>query len=76
MTEIDEQADQRVEQQTAEVEVSADHQPTVPEVPEWRRDDVFLPEASTEQFPSLRNISAGSSSAVQSARSNRLHRST
>jgi hypothetical protein len=28
---------------------------------EWRRDDVFLPEAqaTTEEFPSLRNISAG-----------------
>ena len=32
------------EQQTAEVEVSADRKPTAPEVLEWRRDDVFLPE--------------------------------
>ena len=32
MTEIDEQADQRGEQQTAEVEVSADREPTAPEV--------------------------------------------
>ena len=60
MTEIDEQTDQRGEQ-TAEVEVSADRQPTAPDVLEWRRDDVFLPETdgNTEEFPSLRNISAG-----------------
>ena len=61
MTEIDEHTDQRGEQQTAEVEVSADREPTAPEVLEWRRDDVLLPEAeaNTEEFPSLRNISAG-----------------
>jgi hypothetical protein len=61
MTEIDEQTDQRGEQQTAEVEVSADREPTAPEVLEWRRDDVPLPETdgNTEEFPSLRNISAG-----------------
>jgi hypothetical protein len=41
--------------------VSADREPTAPEVLEWRRDDVFLPETdgNTEEFPSLRNISAG-----------------
>jgi hypothetical protein len=41
--------------------VSADREPTAAEVLEWRRDDVFLPEAqaTTEEFPSLRNISAG-----------------
>ena len=62
MTEIDEQTDQRGEQQTAEVEVSAYREPTAPEVLEWRRDDVFLAETddgNTEEFPSLRNISAG-----------------
>ena len=79
MTEIDGQTDQRGErQQTAEDEVSADREPTAPEVLEWRRDDVFLPETdgNTEEFPSLRNISAGFISAVWSARSNRLRRST
>jgi hypothetical protein len=61
MTEIDEQTNQRGEQQTAGVEVNADREPTAPEVLEWRRDDVFLPEAEakTEKFQSLRNISAG-----------------
>lgn len=41
--------------------MSADREPTAAEVLEWRRDDVFLPEAqaTTEEFPSLRNISAG-----------------
>jgi hypothetical protein len=61
MTEIDEQTDQRGEQQPAEVEVGPDREPTAPEVLEWRRDDVFLAETdgNTEEFPSLRNISAG-----------------
>ena len=41
--------------------MSADREPTAAEVLEWRRDDVFLPETqvTTEEFPSLRNISAG-----------------
>ena len=41
--------------------MSADREPTAAEVLEWRRDDVFLPETdgNTEEFPSLRNISAG-----------------
>ena len=41
--------------------MNADREPTAAEVLEWRRDDVFLPEAeaTTEEFPSLRNISAG-----------------
>jgi hypothetical protein len=61
MTEIDEQTYQRWEQQTAEVEVSADRELTAPEVLEWRREDVLLPETdgNTVEFPSLRNISAG-----------------
>jgi hypothetical protein len=56
MTEIDKQTDQRGEQQTAEVEVSADSEPAAPEMLVWRRDDVFSPETdgNTEQFPSLR----------------------
>ena len=46
---------------TTGVDVSADRESTAAEVLEWRRDDVFLPEAqaTTEEFPSLRNISAG-----------------
>ena len=59
MTEINEQTDRRG-QQTTGVGVSADREPTAPEVLEWRR-DVSLPETdgNTEEFPSLRNISAG-----------------
>ncbi|WP_075766167.1 hypothetical protein [Actinoalloteichus fjordicus] len=41
--------------------MSENPEPTAAEVLAWRRDDVFLPEAeaTTEEFPYLRNISAG-----------------
>jgi hypothetical protein len=58
--------------------VSADREPTAAEVLEWRRDDVFLPEAqaTTEEFQSLRNISAGFIFGGVVRPSNRLRRST
>ncbi|AIJ23040.1 hypothetical protein [Amycolatopsis methanolica] len=61
MTQIDERTGERTEQRTAEDEGSEDREPTAAEVLARRRDDVFLPkaEAIPEEFPSLRNISAG-----------------
>ncbi len=45
----------------AEDDVSDEREPAAAEVLAWRRDDVFLPdtEATPEEFPCLRNISAG-----------------
>lgn len=44
----------------ADGEARDEHEPTPAEVLAWRRDDVFLPEAEAtqEEFPSMRNISA------------------
>jgi hypothetical protein len=74
MTEINERTDQRPEQATAEVEVSADRKPTAPEVLEWRRDDVFSPRPTRTQrsFRPCGTSQPDSSSAVWSARSSRL----
>ncbi len=71
MSEMERQTDRRSERrEQTRVDVSADREPTAAEVLEWRRDDVFIREAqaTTEKFPSLRNISADSSSEVWSAR--------
>lgn len=61
MTQIDERTGQGMEQQVADGEVCGEQEPTPAEVLEWRRDDVFLPEADAdpEEYPHLRNISAG-----------------
>ena len=61
MTQIDERTGHSVEQQMADGEVRDEQEPTPAEVLEWRRDDVFLPEvdACPEEYPHLRNISAG-----------------
>lgn len=41
--------------------MSEEREPTAAEILEWRRDGVFLPdgEATPEEFPSLKNMSAG-----------------
>ena len=41
--------------------MSEECEPTAAEMLEWRRDDVFLPdaEATPDEFPSMRNVSAG-----------------
>jgi hypothetical protein len=61
MTQIDERTGHSVGQQMVDGEVSGEQEPTPAEVLEWRRDDVFLPEADAcpEEYPHLRNISAG-----------------
>ncbi|WP_205856341.1 hypothetical protein [Phytoactinopolyspora endophytica] len=61
MTHIDERTGQRTVHRTTEDEVSDEREPTAAEMLAWRRDSVFLPEAeaSPEEFPYLRNISAG-----------------
>lgn len=61
MTQIDERTGQGMEQQVADGEVCGEREPTPAEVLDWRRDDVFLPEADAdpEEYPHLRNISAG-----------------
>lgn len=61
MTQIDERPGHGVEQQMVDGEVCGEQEPTPAEVLEWRRDDVFLPEADAcpEEYPRLRNISAG-----------------
>jgi hypothetical protein len=78
LTEMDRQTDRRRASTTTGVDVSADREPTAAEVLEWRRDDVVFPEAqaTTEEFPSLRNISAGFIFGGVVRRSNRLRRST
>ncbi|MFC4535297.1 sigma-70 family RNA polymerase sigma factor [Sphaerisporangium dianthi] len=56
-----EQTDQRTDQLIGGDDVSDEREPTAAEVLAWRRDDVFLPEveATAEEFPHLRNLSAG-----------------
>lgn len=55
------QIDVRADQPTAEDNVSEEREPTAVEMLEWRRRGVFVPEADAvpEEFPSLRNMSAG-----------------
>ena len=61
MTQIDEWTGQGREQQVTDGEVYGEQEPTPAEAVEWRRDDVFLPEADAcpEEYPHLRNVSAG-----------------
>jgi hypothetical protein len=75
---MDRQTDRRRASTTTGVDVSADREPTAAEVLECRRDDVVFPEAqaTSEEFPSLRNISAGFIFGGVVRRSNRLRRST
>jgi hypothetical protein len=53
MTQIDARTGQSVQQQMADGAVRDEHEPTPDEVLEWRRDDVFLPEADVcpEEYP-------------------------
>ncbi|MFZ2174761.1 MAG: sigma-70 family RNA polymerase sigma factor [Rhodococcus sp. (in: high G+C Gram-positive bacteria)] len=61
MTMINEQTDRAVAQMTRHPMSDEEREPTAAEMLEWRRDNVFLPEAKAtpDEFPSLYNLSAG-----------------